>query len=360
MTTFTTVTLKRHDHHHHKRNSIPTQTNTETQVVNVVQRDASKTTTTSSTKTKDDSKTTTTSSTKTKDNSKTTTTSSTKTNDDKPKITTTSDSETETALPTLSMPSLSTSTTSYSYSLTVPNSEPTQSSGTSSTSNPYIYRTNLPDNLVFIVIGAVIGFLLITILVVRTFISLSARRRAKADSEKYVHNSNGIFFSGGDYTSCNSSFIDFSEKSPYTNSSASSLHLLAKNAASNISDSSSSNASSQGRTYMNSVQGKNAMDQPNNRGSMYISPVLEVMNQNRSQYQLPVQHKGIFDNRSGEVSAIGSGFGSDGNMSGSDTGLLDDFEISLELPDELDDDRSTMPKLSRTPSQILDNFLDNI
>ncbi|CAH2354100.1 hypothetical protein CLIB1423_14S02036 [[Candida] railenensis] len=300
-----------------------------------------------------------------------------------------STTETEDSLPTYSsnssttMSSYSTSSSSssvsssYYYSISeIPNTQ-TNAAKNSAQYDPYLYRTDLPNNILFVIIGSIIGLILLVIIAIRSVKKVSAMQRAKNDSEKYEFSQNSMYLHSGLGSSC-SSMLDLSSEKMSLHS-ASSYYMLSKNAA--VSSQSSSDGSSDsggaGRGYRNAIKNngssttinnlntsKNA-DNKSRRGSMFISPVLEAMNQSRNnnfEYKLPMYHRGAMTD-----SEVGSGYG--GEYSGMSSAgsivegrLLDSFINSGEsLPSgqvgSVGTESETTPK-RRPPSLLLDDILD--
>lgn len=166
-------------------------------------------------------------------------------------------------------------TLTYTTSLT---SSPTPTSTYEITvpmKNPNIYTTNMPSNFVFIVVGAIIAFVFASFLVYRIITSVIFNRKAK--SEKEVYYSNQFMFSD----SASSNFG--SNLNTSYNGTSSNSSFFEKSTPSETSDFSSSTP---GHSYRETAQP--------NRGSMYISPVLEVMNRKSvSQLELPLCHHGM-------------------------------------------------------------------
>lgn len=243
-----------------------------------------------------------------------------------------------------SLSSSSSTSSSYTYSVTViPNSE-TNAPVHSSQYDPYIQRTDLPDGLLFIIIGAIVGFALVLTILYRIITKIAAMRRAKSDSEKYEFTPNSLHLH-----SANPSLIDLSSRDRLSIYSASSMHLLSKNVAAmglSLSLSLDSDSSTGGgRSYRNAINNGNKTNETH-RGSMFISPVLEMLNP--LNYKLPLNHKGAFDTY--ESSLVDDSTRSEMT----DCGLLDSFVYSQDSLPMI----TERPRLSRPPSQLLDEILD--
>ncbi|EGW30326.1 uncharacterized protein SPAPADRAFT_68441 [Spathaspora passalidarum NRRL Y-27907] len=72
----------------------------------------------------------------------------------------------------------------YSYDVQIP---------VASKSNPYIYQSNLPTNIVFIIVGAVLGFIFVSFAGIGLIISLASRRVAKREKGFFQNDSNPSF-----------------------------------------------------------------------------------------------------------------------------------------------------------------------
>lgn len=252
------------------------------------------------------------------------------------------------------MPSLSESETkSYSYSLAIPNAIKTSSSR----KDPYIYRSNLPENLVFIVVGAIIGFILLSFLGYRITAYILSNQRAKTDREVYTnfgHNSGSGFAFGSE--SSNSSMLEKSSLG-----SVSSLHMLSRHNSllqlQHDTDTSTLSNSQQGRSYRNAIS-----DNKSNRGSMFISPVLELMNtKSNSQLELPLYHKNASQTFNSSLASLIQ------NPVMMDS-PINDFQPTRDhtngsSPDMLLVQTQLHPqqpqsKLKRPPSMVLDNLIN--
>lgn len=89
-------------------------------------------------------------------------------------------------LPTVTSPTISSASetsTSYAYSIDVQNDS----------NNPYIARTALPENLVFIIFGGLIGLILSSFISFYLILWLRSLHYAKHEGEKYYYNQSLIF-----------------------------------------------------------------------------------------------------------------------------------------------------------------------
>lgn len=155
--------------------------------------------------------------------------------------------------------------TSYSYSIAVPAAD-----GGPGQRNPYIMRTDSPDELVFIIVGCVIAAMLIAFGLYRMATYIKSNHQARTEKEVYLATPGFRPFAGLGGSSSNSSFL---EKSSF--SSLSSLNLLQRNNSSNALDASDGltlDSARQGRSYQNAFQ-----DGQNRRNSMFFSPVGDFM-----------------------------------------------------------------------------------
>ncbi|CUM68049.1 uncharacterized protein PRCAT00005764001 [Priceomyces carsonii] len=230
------------------------------------------------------------------------------------------------------MPEITDASTSYSYSIAVPQASE------SDYTNPYIQRTHLPRNLVFIIVGAIIGFMLAILLSYRILSYVISNRRAKSEKEVYFSNSVGRFLDINGPSSSSSSIL---EKS--SSSSMPSLYLHSRQSSifnQQLNDATQQNALSQaGHSYR---------DNSTNRGSMFISPVLEIMKLNSSsQLELPLYHKNI--QQSSSSSLI---------LNQHDSSNHYETEVSSE-ENIKDEHKNPAPStLRRPPSQYLDDLID--
>lgn len=244
------------------------------------------------------------------------------------------------------MPTISEST-SYSYSLAIPNADKTSEAR----KDPYIYSSSLPENLVFVVVGAIIGFILLCLVVYRIAAYILSNRRAKADREVYFNSS----YNSGSTFGSESSNSSMLEKSSL--GSVSSLHLLSRHNSllqlQHETDNNTMSASQQGRTYRNAVS-----DNKTNRGSMFISPVLELMNnKSGSQLELPLYHKNASEVFNHSLMSIARSL------------IMLDSPVYENFPSNMTNNSSTdqllsqsqldpQPKLKRPPSMVLDNLIN--
>lgn len=240
--------------------------------------------------------------------------------------------------PTTTMKS-SSSSSSHTYHITNIPLKPTHAT----LHNPYIDNTTLPRSLLFIILGAILGAVLVAFVAIRVWSKWLAHRSAKNDCEKYDFLTNSIYLHSGFNTS-NSSMMEVS-----STHSTPSLYMLSKNIAAGLvyllSDTSS--GSGGGRSYRNAIKyTAPALDTSNtkgSRGSMFISPALEAMNQSKydvtNQYKLPMMHRGALNDQ--ETYSMGT----------------DSPVSAISFPSA---ETQTRPVLSRPPSQLLDDILDHL
>lgn len=240
-----------HHHHLHARDDMPGVTDTAATTTSTSSKSTSKTSTSKSSK------------------------SSSASTSDMPSAEDSSTTEMPSAsvLPSISL-TLSLSTL-YSYSITVPPSTQTGSYN----ENPYVYRATKPANLVFIIVGGILGLMLLSLIAIYLAFWLISRSRAKKEREVYFGmlmpglNLSQLSFFNSDG---NSSIAEKSSTGWGSNSSVLMLHrqslALHLDRASVL--------PSQGRSYRE-LQGLEGT----RRGSMYISPVLEMMH-GRSRLQV--------------------------------------------------------------------------
>lgn len=246
---------------------------------------------------------------------------------------------TDDALPSLSsdaMPSMSSE--SYSYSIAIPNGSPT------STANPYITHSNLPTNLVFIIMGAIIGAILLGFAMYRVISFITGRRLAKSDKEVYYSNPSSLYQFGGS-SSSNSSFF---EKSSFA--STASINQLSKHGSAvwlayRDLDSSSNDSSTPGRLYRHAVTGKEPTPR---RNSMFVSPVLDVMNKRNSQLDLPLFNK---RNSQFELPMFHD------NSAGLNLSFINGSDIDVSDRVSRNDVTVERPRIKRPPSQYLDDLI---
>ena len=134
--------------------------------------------------------------------------------------------------------------------------------------NPYVNVPNLPTNLVFIIVGVILGAIFLLIITYRLVSYIKSGRRAHREKETYYSNLDEVLNTPYSY-SRNSSALDLN---------------------------SSSSSSNQGRSYRDNVLGNKATTTSNNmknnnvRRSMFISPTMDLKN-----FDLPLyrnQHNG--------------------------------------------------------------------
>ncbi|CUM45359.1 uncharacterized protein AC631_00474 [Debaryomyces fabryi] len=251
------------------------------------------------------------------------------------------------------MPTISESESqSYSYSLAIPNASKTSNSR----KDPYIYRSSLPENLVFIVVGAIILFILLCFIGYRITAYILSNKRAKADREVYYNfgynPGSGAFGS----ESSNSSMLEKSSLG-----SVSSLHMLSRHNSllqlQHETDNITLSNSQQGRSYRNAVSDNKA-----NRGSMFISPVLELMNtKSNSQLELPLYHKNASQTFNNSLASLIRNLEMmdspvndfHPNMNHSNASFNDLQLVQTQLQTQ-----HPQSKLKRPPSMVLDNLIN--
>mmetsp|Transcript_3085 Transcript_3085/g.3451 ORF Transcript_3085/g.3451 Transcript_3085/m.3451 type:complete len:325 (-) Transcript_3085:119-1093(-) len=250
------------------------------------------------------------------------------------------------------MPTISESESqSYSYSLAIPNA-----SNSNARKDPYIYRSSLPENLVFIVVGAIILFILLCFIGYRITAYILSNKRAKSDREVYYNfgynAGNGTFGS----ESSNSSMLEKSSLG-----SVSSLHMLSRHNSllqlQHEAENSTLSNSQQGRSYRNAVS-----DNKSNRGSMFISPVLELMNtKSNSQLELPLYHRNASQTFNNSLASLIQNLAMmdspmndfHPNMNHSNASLNDLLLVQTQLQT-----KQPQSKLKRPPSMVLDNLIN--
>lgn len=215
----------------------------------------------------------------------------------------------------VSTSSATVSTTSYSYSIAIPPSTNTNNY----IKNPYVYVSLLPDGLVFVIVGSILGLVLLILLAYRTALWIISRTRAKNEKAVYFGNWDNMSTSSASFL-LGGSLLSLLEKGS-TIGSNSSIMMLQRNSVA-LNHELNWETTTQGRSYREMTS-----DVPN-RGSMYISPVLELM-KSRSNLDLPLLHPGDL--------SLGMDSPSTGSMS---------------TPQE--------KKRERPPSQILDDLLDGL
>lgn len=158
-------------------------------------------------------------------------------------------------------------TTLYSYSITVPPSVKTDGYS----ANPFVHKSLKPANLVFIIVGGVLGLILLLLVVFWLAFWLVSRRRARKDREVYLSNSypRGLFLLSLSSLLLGDGALSVGEKSSSGWGSNSSVLMLHRQALSVTLD---RQVPSQGRSYREMLGVES-----NRRNSMYISPVLEMM-----------------------------------------------------------------------------------
>lgn len=246
------------------------------------------------------------------------------------------------SMPSVSLISLSLSSLSlsYSYSIAIPHAAPTGGHA----ANPYIWKSSLPYNLVFIVVGAVLAFLLAVFAAAAVAMWAVNRRRALKEATRYFGNYTPGGGSGGLHSSASSlllggdnSQLSLMEKASGSWGSNSSIMMLRRQlSAFNLDQ--SLFASNPGRSYREMVAGQDNMASvidPNHRGSMYISPVFE-MAQGRSALKLDL------------TSPSESNFDL----------LASTPPIPSPSEDAFTDDSYPEPRLLRPPSLVLEELLD--
>lgn len=264
-------------HHHHihrrddydgllRRDSMPAVSTT----TSTSSKSSSTSKTTTSTSTTSDSDSSSDSATTSGSIASSTTSSASASSDSMPTVTSSLSSSLSLAL------SLLTLTTLYSYSITVPPSVATDGY----IANPYVYRSLLPTNLVFIIVGGILGLILVLLIVLWFAFWLINRKRAKNEKEVYT----GMRPGGGFHLSLSSFLLSdgslsIAEKSSWGVGSNSSVLMLHRQSLALNLDTQSHHPS-QGRTYRDMLG-----VEPPRRGSMFVSPVLEMMH-GRSRLQV--------------------------------------------------------------------------
>lgn len=235
------------------------------------------------------------------------------------------------------MPTLSTTEESYSsYTATVP-----------TTVNPYINISTEPQNLVFIIVGGIIGLVLIVFVIVRLYMYWLAGRRAKNEKEVYYNS-----FVFGSNTSSSSFFGGHSSSSSMweknssngLSSANSSIYMLSKMSSGSLLN---QTEGGQGRSYRNALNKDNAL--VGNRGSMFISPVMQMSTTSLPQPFLsglddPSTGPGLVDTSVVNSPALPGPYNT----------------IGSSYLDELRPQYQTKSKPSRPPSQLLDDLLDEV
>lgn len=112
-------------------------------------------------------------------------------------------------LPTLSLPNIE---ATYTYNIEV----------NDDSKNPYVYKTELPENLVFIILGGVLLLIFLTVASVMMITWLISLYKAKTQSEKYYYNQ-PLVYEHQSSSSSNSSI--FERKSNHSTSNLSQLTM---------------------------------------------------------------------------------------------------------------------------------------
>lgn len=161
------------------------------------------------------------------------------------------------------MPKLTTSLTeaSATYSLAVPAGYEAERG---SPGNPYIYMLSLPSGLMFIIIGSILAALFAGFVLFNIVTRVISHRRAKHEKEMYYPNFNHTF-GGGNSSTMSTSSIYLSKYGTDTSTLV--------------------DTTTQGKSYQSSIMGDKSK-----RGSMFISPVLELMN-SKTDLSLPMYQK---------------------------------------------------------------------
>ncbi|ODV81802.1 uncharacterized protein CANTADRAFT_19413 [Suhomyces tanzawaensis NRRL Y-17324] len=247
----------------------------------------------------------------------------------------------------------SSSTTSYSYSIAIPAAT---AASHGSPINPNIQVSHLPENLVFIVFGAIIAMALLVAIAYRAVTHVLYSRQAK--SEKEVYYANFLTGSGSDMGSNFNSFSSNSSMLEKTNpSSNSSIYLLQRQSSllrlqQLLEEGSYSDSSNPGRAY------RDNFNHSGHRGSMYFSPVMDIMNTKRaSQLELPLHHSSTLvllpidkpeDSPLPSEYSCGDGFMYDSS-----------FDLDSLLRSQKDkEEKLRRPPLTRPPSQLLDDLIN--
>lgn len=207
-----------------------------------------------------------------------------------------------------SLPTLDLSELSYTYEIEV---------NSNSENNPYIHESNLPQNLVFIIVG---GILLLMFLAFVSYWIVSYSMSyftAKNHSEKYYYNTPFTF--GESSSSSSSSSLDRKSKAGSIYSNFDNLSQVTLN-------------QPLGRSYRNA-----ALD--NNRGSMFISPVNEMMMANK-----------LDDNYDSSMTLNNS----------STLSLLEGLDVNQSnLNDNMNKLDENGKRMTRVPSLYLEELLDD-
>lgn len=235
-------------------------------------------------------------------------------------------------LPTPAMPTLAQTPEPSAIALAIPNSG-------DALKNPLIHNSSLPTDLVFIVFGAVLGLIFVGFVGYRTVMAIISNVRAKRDREVYLSTPGLALFGTGTYTSPSSSNSSFWEKNSGSTASSNSLYPLSQSAKDG---SITGDSSAPGRAYRNAHQGDSGR-----RNSMFVSPVLDIMNNRKSQsnLELPLFHRNDAASLySGMNSSLGSLF-----LSGSP---------NADFPEGFGERQYSKARGSRPPSQLLDDLIN--
>lgn len=253
-------------------------------------------------------------------------------------------------LDTLTSSSLS--LTSYSYSVQIP---------TATNQNPYLLRNTAPRGTTFVAVGVVICVILASFFAFWFISYLCSARRAKAERETYFPNMPfGASFLGANSSDCSS----IMEKGSL--SSLSSLHKLSShNSILQLQQEKEIDtpfkSSKQGHAYRNACN--------DNRGSMYISPVLDLMSKKApSLIDLPMAalnhptNSDLFYIRDSSkptfYTPIDSGPGSPAYEN---TSVLDNSKPTDTnyYNESVSNFKSQKPQMTRAPSLYLDDLLED-
>ena len=252
---------------------------------------------------------------------------------------------------TLSSSSLS-SLTSYSYNVQIP---------TATNQNPYLLRDSAPRGTTFVAVGVVICVILASFFAFWLISYLCSARRAKIERETYFPNMPlGASFLGANSSDTSS----IMEKGSL--SSLSSLHKLSShNSMLQLQQEKEIDtpfkSSRQGHAYRNACN--------DNRGSMYISPVLDLMSKKApSLIDLPMTapnnptKSNLFYTRDASRPSFYTP-----TDSGSGSPLYEDVSVmeyskpadTSYYNDSASHFKSQKPQMSRAPSLYLDDLLDD-
>jgi hypothetical protein len=218
--------------------------------------------------------------------------------------------------------------------------------------NPYISVPDLPSGLVFIITGSIIGCILMGSILYRMITYFIHNIKAKQEKEVYYHNfNNHLLWS-------DSSTVDFTSTSSInlekTHSSNSSLFKLSNN----FYDVSTLIDTTPGRSYRDTVVGKG--ESKSNRGSMFISPVLDVMAmKNTSELTLPLYHKPMLTSSSCSLLTLQNDLQTEEYDTHKDNPCENssgDIKKSPQLNNLSDMKNSS---ISRPPSQYLEDLLND-